>query len=97
MPLPPGTTLGAYAIVAPNGAGGMDKVYAADDARLDRPVAIKVRPERAAADAGVQARFAREAKALAALSHPNILAVYDHGERDGLFCTVTELLEGAAR
>ena len=72
----------------------MGEVYAAHDTRLDRQVAIKVLPDHVAADAGVQARFAREAKALAALSHPNILAVYDFGETQGVFYTVTELLDG---
>src|SRR5688572_20981637 len=87
MSLSAGTVLGASTIVAPIGAGGMGEVYAAHDTRLDRQVAIKVRPDRVAADAGVQARFAREAKALAALSHPNILAVYDFGESNGLSST----------
>jgi len=71
----------------------MGEVYAAEDTRLDRRVAIKVLPEQFAGDPSFQARFEREAKALAALSHPNILAVYDFGHA-GVYYTVTELLEG---
>ena len=93
MPLQPGTRLGAYTIVTAIGAGGMGEVYAAEDTKLDRRVAIKVLPEQFASDTSFQARFEREAKALAALSHPNILAVYDFGHA-GVFYTVTELLEG---
>ena len=93
MPLQPGTRLGAYSIVTAIGAGGMGEVYAAEDTRLDRRVAIKVLPEQFASDQSFQARFEREAKSLAALSHPNILAVYDFGNA-GVFYTVTELLEG---
>ena len=70
MTLTAGTKLGPYEIVAPLGAGGMGEVYRARDARLNREVAIKVLPERVAADAGAMSRFEREAKAVAALSHP---------------------------
>ena len=71
----------------------MGEVYAAEDTKLDRRVAIKVLPEQFASAQSFQARFEREAKALAALSHQNILAVYDFGHA-GVFYTATELLEG---
>jgi Tol biopolymer transport system component len=73
----------------------MGEVYRARDTRLDRHVAVKVLPESVAGDPDRRARFEREAKAIAALSHPNILAIYDFGEHDGVFYAATELLEGA--
>ena len=79
MGLAAGTRLGPYEIVAPLGAGGMGEVYRARDARLGRDVAIKVLPPDVAQDADRRARFEREARAVAALSHPNILALYDIG------------------
>src|SRR5437667_3450147 len=94
MPLTPGTRLGAYEIVAALGAGGMGEVYRARDTRLDREVAIKVLPARLASDPQALARFEREAKAVAALSHPNILAIHDFGSEAGIAYAVTELLEG---
>ena len=69
----PATRLGPYEIVAPLGAGGMGEVYRARDTRLDRDVAVKVLSEFLAADPDTLARFEREAKAVAALSHPNIV------------------------
>jgi serine/threonine protein kinase len=72
MTLSAGTRLGPYEIVAPIGAGGMGEVYRARDRKLDRDVAIKVLPQSLAADPKSRARFEREAKAVAALSHPNI-------------------------
>src|SRR3989337_2114257 len=92
--LKPGTCLGPYEILAPLGAGGMGEVFRARDTRLDREVAIKVLPERLANDADALARFEREAKAVAALSHPNILAIHDVGHEHGISFVVTELLEG---
>ena len=89
-----GTRLGPYEIVAPIGAGGMGEVYRAHDARLDRDVAIKVLPEHLAESPAALARFGREAKAVAALSHPNILALFDVGSEQGVSFAVTELLEG---
>ena len=94
MTLSPGTTLGPYEILAPIGAGGMGEVYRARDRRLDRDVAVKVLPEVVASEAGALARFEREAKAIATLSHPNILAIHDFGTHDGVPYAVTELLEG---
>ena len=94
MPLVPGTRLGPYEIVAPLGAGGMGEVYRARDPRLGREVAVKVLPEHMARDPQAMERFKREARVIAALSHSNILALYDVGNEDGVFYTVTELLEG---
>lgn len=94
MPLTAGTRLGPYEIVSPLGAGGMGEVYRAKDTRLGRDVALKVLPADVARDADRRTRFEREARAVAALSHPNILAIHDLGtDADTLF-VVTELLDG---
>jgi serine/threonine protein kinase len=89
-----GSRLGPYEIIAPLGAGGMGEVYRARDSRLGREVAIKVLPERLAADPESRERFEREARAVASLSHPNILAIHDFGVEAGVAYSVTELLEG---
>src|SRR6202522_2606429 len=94
MALPSGTKLGPYEIVAPIGAGGMGEVYRAKDTRLGRDVAIKVLPEAFARDADRLRRFEQEARAVAALNHPNILAIHDIGEYNGAPFLVSELLEG---
>ena len=94
MTLAPGTRLGPYVIDIPVGAGGMGEVYRARDERLERDVAIKVLPAGVAGDPGRRARFEREAKAVAALSHPNILAIHDIGEGQSFLYAVTELLDG---
>jgi Tol biopolymer transport system component len=94
MTLASGVKLGPYEILSPLGAGGMGEVYKARDARLNRFVAIKVLPESVARDADALARFEREAHAVAALSHPNILAIHDFGTHDGVAYAVTELLQG---
>ena len=94
MPLTPGTTLGPYEIQAPLGAGGMGEVYKARDTRLDRTVAIKVLPEHVAADPDLKQRFEREAKTVAALSHPHICPVFDVGSQDGIDFLVMEHLDG---
>lgn len=92
--LSPGESIGPYKILSLLGTGGMGEVYRARDQRLERDVAIKVLPEDVAKDAHALARFDREAKALAALSHPNILAIYDVGEHEGIVYAVMELLKG---
>ncbi len=92
--LQPGVRLGPYEIVSMLGAGGMGVVHRARDTRLDRDVAIKVLPTKFAADAERLRRFEREARATAALSHPNILAVYDVGTHEGMPYLVEEMLEG---
>jgi eukaryotic-like serine/threonine-protein kinase len=95
MPLAPGTRLGPYEILGWLGAGGMGEVYRARDPRLARNVAVKVLNESFAADVERLRRFEQEARAVAALNHPNILSIHDLGERDGNHYIVTELLEGA--
>src|ERR1035438_2229237 len=94
MALSAGTRLGPYEVLSPLGAGGMGEVYRARDKKLDRDVAIKVLPESIASDPDSLARFEREAKAVAALSHPNILSIFDFGTHDGISYAVMELLEG---
>jgi dipeptidyl aminopeptidase/acylaminoacyl peptidase len=94
MPLQPGSKVGAYDIVAVLGAGGMGEVYRARDARLSRDVAIKIISARYEADREGLLRFEQEARALAALNHPNLLAIYDIGSQDGMAYIVSELLEG---
>jgi hypothetical protein len=88
------TRLGPYEIVAPLGAGGMGEVYRARDTRLGRDVAVKVLPDDVAGDARALARFESEARAVAALSHPNILALHDVGKEGAVSFVVMELLEG---
>jgi len=90
-----GRTLGHYKIQSLLGAGGMGEVYRARDTRLDRDVAVKILPEHLAENPEALRRFEREAKAVAALSHPNILAIHDFGNEQGVSYAVTELLEGA--
>src|SRR6202140_211179 len=94
MALTSGTKLGPYDIQSLLGAGGMGEVYRARDARLDRIVAIKVLPTSYSADAERLQRFVREARAAAALNHPNILSIFDIGEERGAPYIVSELLEG---
>ena len=90
MTIASGTRLGPYEIVAPIGAGGMGEVYRARDTRLDRQVAVKILPAEFADDAQLKVRFAREARTISQLSHPNICALYDVGEN----YLVMELLDG---
>jgi serine/threonine protein kinase len=89
-----GQKLSHYEVISLIGAGGMGEVYRAKDTRLDRDVAIKVLPRSLAHSQASLARFRHEAKAVAALSHPNILAIYDVGSEQGLHYAVTEWLEG---
>jgi serine/threonine protein kinase len=92
--LEPGARLGPYEILSFIGKGGMGRVYRARDSRLDRDVAIKILSEELAGDRIAIGRFEREAKAVAALSHPNIVSIFDFGADDGITFAVTELLEG---
>jgi Tol biopolymer transport system component len=89
-----GERIGPYEVTGPLGAGGMGEVYRARDTRLGREVAIKVLPASLAADPDRQRRFEIEARAVAALAHPNVLVVHDVGAHDGHPFIVTELLEG---
>lgn len=94
MPLAPGSHLGVYEIIELIGSGGMGEVYRARDSRLERDVAIKVLAPRVVADPEALSRFEREAKAVAALTHPNILSIHDIGIEGGIAYAVTELLDG---
>ena len=94
MPLSTGTRLGPYEIVAPLGAGGMGEVYRARDTRLGREVALKILPHEVSGDPSRRQRFEQEARAIAALNHPNIVAIHDVGEDRGVSYIVTELVDG---
>jgi len=94
MSLPAGARLGPYEILAPLGAGGMGEVYRARDGRLGRDVALKILPAGARHDSERLARFEAEARATSALSHPNILTLFDVGQHEGAPYVVFELLEG---
>jgi len=94
MSLAPGSQLGPYEILASLGAGGMGEVYRARDHRLDRTVAIKVLSASQDTDPERRERFAREARAIARLSHPNICALHDVGDYNGTVFLVMELVEG---
>src|SRR3974377_1959007 len=94
MPLSTGSRLGPYEILSAIGAGGMGEGYRARDPKLGRHVAIKVLPEAFALDAERMARFQREAKVLASLSHPNIATVYGLEDSGSTCALVMELVEG---
>ena len=94
MILVPGTRLGRYEILSLLGRGGMGEVYKARDSRLDRFVAIKVILAPAANQADRLARFEREARTISSLDHPNICALYDVGEANGIHFIVIQYLEG---
>ena len=99
MSLAPGTRFGPYEIGAVIGAGGMGQVFRARDTRLDRDVAVKVLPESFASDPDRRARFEREAKAVAALTDPNIVSLFDTGTAtpdaaSPVHFVVMELLDG---
>lgn len=89
-----GQKLGRYEIIDLVGRGGMGEVFHARDTELGRDVAVKVLPKETAKDTSRLTRFKREARAVAQLSHPNILAIHDFGDDDGVSYSVTELLEG---
>jgi serine/threonine protein kinase len=94
MPLSPDATIGPYRVIRLLGAGQMGEVYRAHDARLDRDVAIKIVADRVARDPDMVARFEREVRAVAALSHPNVLGIYDVGRTPELLYAVMELVPG---
>jgi serine/threonine protein kinase len=89
-----GRILGNYEILDKLGEGGMGEVWRARDRRLQRLVAVKILPRDVADDPGRRARFEQEARALGALNHPHIVAVYDFGEDGGRAYMVSELVEG---
>src|SRR5438309_2590166 len=94
MNLAPGTKLGRYEIRSKIGAGGMGEVYLARDTQLDRLVAVKILPAQIARDQQRLHRFLQEARAAAALSHPNIAHIYEIGEADGGYFIAMEYVEG---
>ncbi len=94
MPLNRGDRLGLYEIVSRLGAGAMGEVYRARDTRLDRDVALKILPSEFAADPDRRRRFEQESRVASALNHPNIVAVYDAGEVEGVSFIVSELVDG---
>ncbi len=92
--LSPGQTIGPYTIVTLLGAGGMGEVYAGEDTRLKRKVAIKLLPAHLCSDPGMRIRFEREALTISALSHPNICSIFDVGHQKGMDYLVMEYIEG---
>jgi serine/threonine protein kinase/Tfp pilus assembly protein PilF len=94
LTIEPGKTLGHYRIERPIGQGGMGEVFLAEDTKLDRKVALKVLPEEMATDPDRLARFQREAKAVAALSHPHIVTLFSVEEDRGTHFLTMELIEG---
>ena len=94
MRLQAGQRIAQYEILAPIGSGGMGEVYRARDVRLGREVALKVMAAHIAADPEMRRRFETEARAVASLSHPAILSIYEMVAAEGLPCAVMELLEG---
>jgi Tol biopolymer transport system component len=94
MSLDPGAKLGVFEVVARLGAGAMGEVYRARDSRLGRDVAIKILPSEFSHDPDRRRRFEQESRAASALSHPNIVTVFDVGDQDGVSYIVSELVEG---
>src|SRR5580765_2530327 len=94
VPLEPGAMLGPYRIAGAIGSGGMGEVYEAEDTRLHRSVALKLLRPDAGHNEGLRQRFEREARAIAALNHPHICAVYDVGTQDGADYLVMEHVRG---
>ena len=94
MPLSPGTRIGPYEVVSALGASGMGEVYRARDPKLDRDVTIKVLPAAFATDPDRLVRFEREARALAALNHPNIAHIHGFDDSGAVHALIMELVEG---
>ena len=97
MTIPSGKKLGRYEIRSQIGAGGMGEVYLALDAKLDRKVALKILPAELAANQNRMRRFVQEAKAAAALNHPNIAHIYEIGESEGTNFIAMEFVDGENR
>src|SRR5438132_982652 len=94
MAIATGTKLGRYEIRSKIGAGGMGEVYLAEDTELNRKVAIKILPAEVASDQERMRRFVQEAKAAAALNHPNIAHIYEIGEAQGFNFIAMEFIDG---
>src|SRR6266480_2532519 len=94
MSIEPGVRLGRYEIRSKIGAGGMGEVYLAQDTELDRKVALKILPAEVASNQDRMRRFVQEAKAAAALNHPNIAHIYEIGEAAGLNFIAMEFIDG---
>src|SRR5438128_5585483 len=94
MTIATGTKLGRYEIRSQIGAGGMGEVYLAEDTKLDRKVALKILPAEVASHRDRMERFVREAKAAAALNHPNIAHIYEIGESDDVHFIAMEFVDG---
>src|SRR5262249_42804137 len=94
MSITAGTKLGRYEIRAKIGEGGMGEVYLAQDTKLDRKVALKILPAELLGNQDRMRRFTQEAKAAAALSHPNIAHIYEIGEQDGVNFIAMEFIDG---
>jgi predicted Ser/Thr protein kinase len=94
VPLPPGTRIGSFQILASLGSGGMGEVYRARDTRLERDVALKILPKQTSPDRQALVRFAQEARAASALNHPNIISIYEIGLAEGSPFIVMELIDG---
>src|SRR5262245_38106520 len=94
MPLAPGTRLGTYQITGSLGSGGMGEVYRARDSRLGREVAVKVLPAEVTSSADRLARFEREARTVAGLTHPNIVTLYTVEDEEGVRFLTMELIDG---
>src|ERR1700736_4626130 len=94
VPVAAGTRIGAYQVLAPLGAGAMGEVYRARDTRLGREVALKLLPASQTDDERADELVEREARIVASLNHPNVVALYDMGMLDGAMYIVTELIEG---
>ena len=92
--LAPGSTFGGYEVESVVGLGGIGVLYRARQLRLDRPVALKLVEADAARDPVVRERLRREARAVAALDHPNVVPLYEAGEKDGTVYIVTRWVEG---
>jgi len=93
--LSPGASLSHYRIVSRLGAGGMGEVYLAQDTKLDRKIALKILPADLAANQDRMRRFVQEAKAAAALNHPNIATIHEIGENEGVNFIAMEFIDGA--
>ena len=94
MPIAAGTRFDRYQIVSLIGSGGMGEIYLAQDARLNRKVAIKLLPDRYTQDPERLRRFEQEAQAASALNHPNIITIFEIGEAEGRHFIATEYIEG---